>query len=192
MHGPADTADANEETERRAGRRMPMSETGKQSGLPRKAEAPVNPLTISDVDIDIGMLNSGGKLCVYRGLLSEFCRDAEEKEERLKQAARKGNAALCIILLHALKDESADIGAIGLARRAMWLADAARSGEPVDMREKTDALLKDKRLLIERIHAALERSARGDESRVIKLRAKTPKAGPERARPNRSDARRKR
>jgi HPt (histidine-containing phosphotransfer) domain-containing protein len=168
-----------------------MNRTEKRSGPPRRdaAQAPARARVpaISDVDTDIGMLNSGGKLRVYESILSDFCRDTDAKEERLRQAARRGNAALCIILLHALKDESADIGAIGLARRAMWLADAAKSGELADMRERTDALLKNKRLLIEGIRAALEQVPPPAEGCVIdlpRLCAKAPQIVQGCARPN--------
>ncbi|MDR2354881.1 MAG: Hpt domain-containing protein [Clostridiales Family XIII bacterium] len=147
-----------------------MRKTEKQNGSPHRDEAltptRVRLLMIGGLDTDIGLLNSGGKLCVYKDILSNFCRDTEEKEERLRQAARRGNAALCIILLHALKDEFAGIGAIGLARRALWLAEAAKNGELADMRDRMDALLKDKGLLIERIHAALTQSVPSGEARV--------------------------
>ena len=148
-----------------------MNRTEKRSELPHKDEAlpsaRAKAFAISDLDIDIGMLNSGGKIYVYRSILLDFCRDTKEKDERLRQAARTGNATLCIILLHALKDESAGIGAIGLARRAMWLADAARNGELADMCERTDTLLKNKRLLIKHIRAALEQAAPRGEGRAI-------------------------
>ncbi|MDR2356073.1 MAG: Hpt domain-containing protein [Clostridiales Family XIII bacterium] len=170
-----------------------MRKTEKKNGSPHRDEVPpparAKVLAINDLDTDIGMLNSGGKLCVYENALSDFCRDAEEREERLRQAARRGNDALCIILLHALKDASADIGAIGLARRAMWLAEAAKNGDLADMREKTDALLQNKRLLIKHIRAALEKSATGGENHVIELSCfctKAPRA--KRAYPNREDA----
>jgi HPt (histidine-containing phosphotransfer) domain-containing protein len=124
-------------------------------------------LTISDVDADIGLLNAGGNLRVYRDILSDFCRDAEVREERIRRAALDGNAALYIILLYALKDASAVIGATELARCAIRLADAAKNENPAEMREKTDALLRSKRLLTERILAALKQQTPPGESRAI-------------------------
>jgi HPt (histidine-containing phosphotransfer) domain-containing protein len=167
-----------------------MSRVGKRRKLPRKEDEPASARAdipaIADVDTDIGVLNAGGNPQVYREILSDFCREAETREERLRRAAREGNAALCIILLYAIKDASAGIGAVDLARRAMQLADAAKNGDLPDMREGTEALLRNKRLLTECIRAALKQAAQENQYSVIDLShfcMRLPKIARDRARP---------
>ncbi|MDR2088318.1 MAG: hypothetical protein LBP73_03065 [Clostridiales Family XIII bacterium] len=151
-----------------------INRANKRKKLPCREAAGLSPartglLAIADVDVDIGMLNSGGNPQVYRKVLSDFCRDAGEREERIRCAAREEKAALYILLLHALKDASADIGAIGLARRAMWLADAAKNEDFAELRAGTDALLRTERMLTWHILSALARGAPQEKGRVIRI-----------------------
>jgi HPt (histidine-containing phosphotransfer) domain-containing protein len=124
---------------------------------------------IAGVDTASGIMNAGGNPRVYADILSDFCRDAAERGARLSRAAEAGDIALYIILVHALKGAAKSVGAIGLAKLAARLEEAAKNGEIADICEKTSELLQCRSLLIENIRAALDRVFAKDEGGEIEL-----------------------
>jgi signal transduction histidine kinase/CheY-like chemotaxis protein len=111
---------------------------------------------IKGINVDIGLRNSGGSPAVYADILAEFCRDADERAERIANCMEDDDMDLYMTLVHALKGASGAVGASEFAEFAARMEGAAQKGDAVTVANMTDGLLAELRGLTDEIRAALD------------------------------------
>ncbi|MDR1020478.1 MAG: response regulator [Synergistaceae bacterium] len=111
--------------------------------------------SIEGIDIPAGLRNTGGSLPVYKDILLDFCRDANDVIVQLKKAEQKEDMENCTILAHSLKGTSRSVGATDLAEFAALMEENARSGNTSVLHSRINALWENVRLLIDNIYAGL-------------------------------------
>jgi CheY-like chemotaxis protein len=84
---------------------------------------------IEGVDVNRGILLSGGSAEQYLDTLALFCKDAQEKIAEINNCLEARDLALYTIHVHALKSASANIGAIELSKAAFTLEKAGQRGD---------------------------------------------------------------
>ncbi|MDR1934160.1 MAG: response regulator [Candidatus Accumulibacter sp.] len=125
--------------------------------------APDSPetLEIEGVSVSSGLVNSGGSLAAYMDILLDFCTDADERAEQIEKSAETGDVHLYMILVHALKSASRNVGAMEFGDFAARMEEAAQNGEADRIANETGKLLENLRALTDGIREALERQTSG-------------------------------
>ncbi|MDR3278744.1 MAG: response regulator [Oscillospiraceae bacterium] len=116
-------------------------------------------LAINGIDIDAGLTNLGGSADVYLSILSDFCRDADAAAQQIEACAARGERALYMTLVHALKGTAMSIGAAEFAGIAERLENAAREKDDAAIQSGTPGLLLSLRTLTGSIREGLLRRA---------------------------------
>jgi CheY-like chemotaxis protein len=88
----------------------------------------VENLEIEGLDVQRGVMMTGGAMTNYLRVLALFCRDAEVRLEILRELPDEEALPLFTTQVHALKSASASIGAASLSKKAALLEDAANCG----------------------------------------------------------------
>jgi signal transduction histidine kinase len=114
-------------------RRQTENGGGRSSGGSEKDAPPA----IDGIDTDAGLRNTGGSRAAYLDILSDFCRDAESRADRIKDALDSGDIKLYVTLVHALKGAARAVGATDIGDAAERLEESAGA-------EKNDALIRNK------------------------------------------------
>jgi CheY-like chemotaxis protein/HPt (histidine-containing phosphotransfer) domain-containing protein/anti-sigma regulatory factor (Ser/Thr protein kinase) len=112
-------------------------------------EAPPPPAVTKDdeapkipgVNVSIGLKQIGGSVAVYRDILSNFCADANEMIEKIRDDLRDCNFHLYAVHVHAMKGASKSIGATEFSEFAAQMEEAAKNKDIDMMRERTGSLL---------------------------------------------------
>jgi signal transduction histidine kinase/FixJ family two-component response regulator/HPt (histidine-containing phosphotransfer) domain-containing protein len=84
---------------------------------------------IPGVDIDAGILNTGGTLDGYRRILGIFLQDTETRLPQIQAALEKGDYGQYALLVHAIKGAFRIIGAAVAAETAARAEESARAGD---------------------------------------------------------------
>ncbi|MBO7336569.1 MAG: response regulator, partial [Lachnospiraceae bacterium] len=127
---------------------------------PRPAKAPEYPahkpamLYIDGVDIDRGIQICGSKK-VYEGVLKVFSRTADKYADEIQEFFDAEDWENYVIKVHALKSSARTIGANELSERAARLERAGKTDAITYIRENTEDVLSDYRLLAKQIEACL-------------------------------------
>ena len=95
----------------------------------------------ADIDASEGLANSQGNHDLYRELLCEFVRDAEEKAGNLHRCYDLPDWKNYTVYVHALKSSAKLIGAGKLFRMAAELEGAAKAGDGASIRAGHDAMM---------------------------------------------------
>jgi CheY-like chemotaxis protein len=140
----------------------------------------VENLEIEGLDVQRGVMMTGGAMTNYLRVLELFCRDAEVRLEILREMPDEAALPLFTTQAHALKSASASIGAASLSKKAALLEDAAKHGHmaaiPAELDEFRESLIS----LTGRIRAALPQekameqggeSGSPDKSALLRLKA---------------------
>jgi CheY-like chemotaxis protein len=119
---------------------------------------PVTPpaLVLPGVDIAQGIALCGGTPELYKKVLSQFRKDAEERLPLLRQSPAPEDLPLFVTQVHALKSASAIIGASGLSAEAAALEAAGKAGDQAAIAGKLPAFADGLAALTAAIGAALE------------------------------------
>jgi signal transduction histidine kinase/CheY-like chemotaxis protein len=135
-------------------------------------------LIIPGVSVEKGLLNLGGSIAMYTDILEDFCKDAEERMERIEESAHAEDLTLYMTLVHALKGAAGSIGAQTFADVAAAMEESARTGDRAAIRARNGELLAILRALVDDIRSALARRAPAEadaglpaEALAAKLRA---------------------
>jgi HPt (histidine-containing phosphotransfer) domain-containing protein len=127
------------------------------------SRGPDEPFEIEGVSTETGLRNSGGSVAAYANILMDFCRDAKERAQQIKQCLADDNISLYLTLVHALKGASRAVGAAEFAEFAERMEDVAQCENMEVIAKMTDKMLTALQRLIEEIRDALEdRFAAGD------------------------------
>jgi CheY-like chemotaxis protein len=117
-----------------------------------------NQLYIQGLDIDEGLRNTGGNLSIYVDILEEFCRNADEKKEKLRNALAKEDMELYATLAHALRGGASAIGAKPFAAFAARMEEAGSHKDRQAVAKRTKDFLRYLDLLTGNIRAALQQN----------------------------------
>jgi HPt (histidine-containing phosphotransfer) domain-containing protein len=86
-------------------------------------------LFIEGVDTFSGIKYVGGSIEAYMDILADFCRDSEDKIEKLIVANRDADMPLYAIFAHAIKGAARNVGVISVADFAATMESAAKAGD---------------------------------------------------------------
>jgi HPt (histidine-containing phosphotransfer) domain-containing protein len=103
---------------------------------------------------------SGGTEAIYRQVLSLFCEDAEERLPLLQILPDLVTLPAFVPQLHALKGQSASIGATELSARAAKLEAAGKVGDLAFIQENLYGFADQLTELVKNINGALEPDSR--------------------------------
>jgi CheY-like chemotaxis protein/HPt (histidine-containing phosphotransfer) domain-containing protein len=126
----------------------------------KQAEAGDSPqeqgtFTIPGVSVDIGLRHIEWNMRMYKEILRDFCADASECADRIRENLRAGNIQEYRVSVHGIKGAARSIGAVEFARFAQELEDAAKAGERAALDEKTEEFLLTLQTLTANIKGAL-------------------------------------
>ena len=85
-------------------------------------------LEIKGINVETGLLRTGGSLSNFKKTLRIFIKDSIEKEKEIRQSLENEDLRLFTIHVHALKSAAAIIGAENLSWEAELLEEAGRVG----------------------------------------------------------------
>jgi signal transduction histidine kinase/CheY-like chemotaxis protein/HPt (histidine-containing phosphotransfer) domain-containing protein len=114
---------------------------------------------VEGIDIATGFTNTGRSMSVYKGILRDFCRDANDVIVQLKKAEQEEDTEKYAILAHSLKGVARSVGAMELGQFAALLEENAKAGNTIVLHSRTNALWENVRVLIENIYTALAMDA---------------------------------
>ncbi|MDR1514308.1 MAG: response regulator [Synergistaceae bacterium] len=115
--------------------------------------------SIAGIDVAAGFKNTGRSMPVYKDILMDFCRDANDVIVQLKKAEQEDDAGKYAILAHSLKGAARSVGAMELAQSAAFMEEHAKAGNLMILRSRMNALWEDVRVLIENIYISLAQDA---------------------------------
>ena len=113
-------------------------------------------LTIPGVDVQQGIVMTGGTLTLYRQVLALFRKDAEDRLPLLQTMPEAGTLPAFIIQVHALKSASASLGAMGFSAEAARLEAAGKATDMAFIQENLSGFVEHLTELVRGIDAALE------------------------------------
>jgi signal transduction histidine kinase/CheY-like chemotaxis protein/HPt (histidine-containing phosphotransfer) domain-containing protein len=111
--------------------------------------------SIEGIDVLAGFKNTGGSLPVYKDILMDFCRDANDVIVQLRRAEQEEDSEKYAILVHSLKGAARSVGAMDLAHVAAFMEENAKARNMMILHSRTNALWEDLRALIDNIYASL-------------------------------------
>jgi len=120
-------------------------------------------INIEGIDVENGILLSGGTVELFYETLAIYYRDGLEKIKKIKTCLEEGDLELYTVLVHGLKSASANIGANELSETAALLEDAGQHSDVGYIELHTPGFLTALGLLAERIKSALEESKENSE-----------------------------
>jgi CheY-like chemotaxis protein len=113
-------------------------------------------MEIDGLDIDKGIIMTGGAVENYKRTLAVFTWDGLKKTDEIKKSLESDNLSLYTTHVHALKSAAANIGANELSNMAKELEMAGNQGDLQFIQAKNDALLSALELLIDKIRNTLK------------------------------------
>jgi len=113
-------------------------------------------LKIPGLDVDKGILRTGGTIEYYYETLTTFYTDGLNRANEISDNLDSGNLSLYIINVHAMKSAAANIGGGELSEAAYTLEMAALRDDVEFVNEHTEGFLKMLKNLLESIKKAIE------------------------------------
>jgi signal transduction histidine kinase/CheY-like chemotaxis protein/HPt (histidine-containing phosphotransfer) domain-containing protein len=120
---------------------------------------PAHGFLIEGVDIDRGIVMTGGSEDIYREVLDIYRQDVEQRLDAFRQPPDSEGLALFTTQVHALKSASASIGATALSEEAALLEGAGRREDMEFITTRLDHFRAALEAIIEGIRKALGTSA---------------------------------
>ncbi|MCL2210596.1 MAG: ATP-binding protein [Treponema sp.] len=111
---------------------------------------------INGVDVHRGITLTGGTEAGYYSVLSQFCKDAQDRLNFLRNTVNKDNLNLFITHVHALKSASGAIGAADLSAQAAYLEEAGKEEDWAFINGNFDRFMENLSELVEDITVVLE------------------------------------
>jgi signal transduction histidine kinase/CheY-like chemotaxis protein/HPt (histidine-containing phosphotransfer) domain-containing protein len=138
---------------------------GKQANPPEAAaSAQLDGFEVEGLDVAAGFRNTGGSLPVYKDILLDFCRDANDVMVQLKKAELEEDFKNYAILAHSLKGAARSVGAVEIGQFAALMEESAKNGDTAAIHNKTNTLWENLRSVIENIYAELAKDAFAPEN----------------------------
>ena len=128
------------------------------------AEKPAGNVHIEGIDIEKGLLQTGGKMELYLETLEVFCDDGHERTRMIRDCLGTGNQKTYTIHVHALKSAAANIGASQLSDTARDLEMAGIRGDMDYIAMHNDHFLNSLGKLLDAIQNAL--SSKKDSNQI--------------------------
>jgi HPt (histidine-containing phosphotransfer) domain-containing protein len=134
----------------------------KQLAVPEDAaafadsDAQVSFPPIPGLDVERGLVHSGGSAALYGSVLASFCGDVEEKAAQIEKSAAARDFLLYTTLVHGFKGAAASIGADAAAALAERLERAGERADAAAIDGRTAHFLSELTSLARSIRAALE------------------------------------
>ncbi|MDR2662458.1 MAG: response regulator [Treponema sp.] len=110
---------------------------------------------IPGVDIEAGILNTGGTLDGYRRILGIFLQDTGTRLPQIQAALEKGDYEEYALLVHAVKGAFRIIGAAAVAETAARIEESARAWDVDAVAAEHGAFVEQLALMMEKIREAL-------------------------------------
>jgi signal transduction histidine kinase/HPt (histidine-containing phosphotransfer) domain-containing protein/FixJ family two-component response regulator len=110
---------------------------------------------IPGVDIEAGILNTGGTLDGYRRILEIFLQDTETRLPRIEAAREKGDYEEYALLVHAVKGAFRIIGAAAASETAARIEESTRAHNADAVAAEHGAFVEQLTLMMEKIREAL-------------------------------------
>jgi CheY-like chemotaxis protein len=133
------------------------------------SDADTKGLAIHNIDVQVGVNNTGGSLVSYLRVLRMFYNDAEGRIAIIKNAASEGDAKLYTTMVHALKSAARSIGAVEFGDFAEAMEAAGRNRDIPIIRRRTGELLNQLRALLVSIKAFLQQNTAEAEASGVYL-----------------------
>jgi signal transduction histidine kinase/CheY-like chemotaxis protein/HPt (histidine-containing phosphotransfer) domain-containing protein len=146
-------------------RREPTSDVSE----PSESESLAFP-EIAGVSVEAGLRNFGNSAAAYASILLDFCKDADERADRIKSCLAEDDISLYLTFVHALKGAARAVGAKEFAEFAARAEESAQNGNLSAMATMTEELLAALDALTKGIRNALSnRFAAGDGRAIDEL-----------------------
>ena len=135
--------------------------TGSFEEMPDKKEGDDLPLWLSDIkEIDTASaIANCGSAAGFMSVLTVFHQTAKQKADEIEELYKNGDTENYTIKVHALKSSARIIGAAKLSDMAKRLEEAGKNGEDDFIRDNTDKLLEEYRMLDEKLLALDKKEA---------------------------------
>jgi signal transduction histidine kinase/CheY-like chemotaxis protein/HPt (histidine-containing phosphotransfer) domain-containing protein len=134
----------------------------KASAVPGQEDQNEFNLVIAGMDTEAGFRNTGSSAAAYLDILLDFCRDAESRIPRIREALASGDIKLYVTLVHAIKSASRSIGAITTGDIAADLEETAPRETPELLRKKTEQFLENLKTIIDNIAGVVQKDTLPD------------------------------
>jgi CheY-like chemotaxis protein/HPt (histidine-containing phosphotransfer) domain-containing protein len=134
---------------------MPREKQIKAGQDPGEQEAQDQFPPIPGVDVEAGILNTGGTLDGYRRILGIFLQDAEARLPRIQAAREKGDYEQYALLVHAIKGAFRIIGAASAAETAARAEGSARARDAEALDREHGAFAEQLALIMEKVAEGL-------------------------------------
>ena len=131
----------------------------------QKASGEERPLiSIDGVDVEKGIMLTGGTIEYYLETLATFHNDGLERMDEIAGYLESNNIPMYITNVHALKSASANIGANNISEAAYALEKAALNEDIDYLKTNTDSFIETLDVLLQSIHLALIEDSLGTGS----------------------------
>ena len=116
-------------------------------------------MEIEGVDVNRGIMLTGGKAKNYLQILATFHKDGILKTEEIRKSLKTGDYPLYTTYIHALKGASANIGAKEISEAAKALENAGKHGDLEFIKQNNAKFLAALQILLDNINAVLSESS---------------------------------
>jgi len=130
----------------------------REQGTGIRTPTPQSLIPIPGVDTAKGVAMTGGTVAAYMGVLSLFCKDAQDRLPLLQKTPEADTMSAFITQVHALKSASASLGAEKISAQAAGLEAAGKAGDMPFIREHLPAFAQQLAALVKNIRDALEQN----------------------------------
>ncbi|MDR1656023.1 MAG: response regulator [Deltaproteobacteria bacterium] len=110
---------------------------------------------IDGVDVEHGIVKTGGTLDNYKKVLELYCRDASDRLKILRHPPDENGLRCIITQIHALKSASGSIGAIALSKTAAWLEKTGKDQDILTVSRQLGNFCDSVEILVKNIKSAL-------------------------------------
>jgi len=121
-------------------------------------------ISIEGVDVEKGIMLTGGTIEYYMETLTTFHNDGLEKKDEVIKCLESNNISMYITNVHALKSASANIGANSVSEAAYSLENAAINDDMDFVRANNDSFILQLELLLDNILDALVENSADNRS----------------------------
>ena len=134
---------------------IPKNKQTKLTAKQNSTELFKNHIKADELDIDKGILNSGGKKEFYLETLSAFYKEGFDKILHIKKALEEGNITLYTTHIHGIKNAASVIGADKLSKRAYSLETAGENNDFDFIKMNNYIFIKDLKSVLDKIYVVI-------------------------------------
>jgi CheY-like chemotaxis protein len=125
---------------------------------------PHKTIDIPNVNVLSGLNNTGGSMEVYLNILSNFCQEARDHVQQIKQAVETNDVSLYTVLVHGLKGSAKSIGADEFSGFANRIEEEISNGDLTVIPTQTGTLLENLHTLTDNIYTVINQDTGETES----------------------------